>query len=83
MPKNGDQGIGLNGSVKNPIVAVFIHISVSDFGAATHPGVGGGTHRRRATFDRCEVRGVFLRVVVVVLICSCVCVRPVSLYTSS
>jgi len=26
--------------------------------------VGGGTHRRRATFDRCEVRGVVLRVVV-------------------
>jgi len=25
----------------------------ADFGAATHPGVGGGTHRRRATFDRC------------------------------
>jgi len=22
-------------------------------GAATHPGVGGGTHRRRATADRC------------------------------
>jgi len=21
--------------------------------AATHPGVGGGTHRRRATFERC------------------------------
>ena len=27
--------------------------SHADFGAATHPGVGGGTHRRRATFDRC------------------------------
>jgi len=27
--------------------------SNTDFGAATHPGVGGGTHRRRATFDRC------------------------------
>ena len=25
--------------------------SHADFGAATHPGVGGGTHRRRATFD--------------------------------
>jgi len=24
-----------------------------DFGAATHPGVGGGTHRRRATFEHC------------------------------
>ena len=24
----------------------------------------GGTHLRRATFDRCEVRGVVLRVVV-------------------
>ena len=23
------------------------------FGAATHPGVGGGTYRRRATFERC------------------------------
>jgi len=31
--------------------------SYADFGAATHPGVGGGTHRRRATFDRCWVRG--------------------------
>ena len=45
----------------------------ADFGAATHPGVGGGTHRRRATFElvKClwEVFvwgfGVFL---------SCVCV---------
>ena len=27
--------------------------SHADFGAATHPGGGGGTHRRRATFDRC------------------------------
>ena len=25
----------------------------ADFGAATHPAVGGGMHRRRATFDRC------------------------------
>jgi len=25
----------------------------ADFGAATHPDVGGGTHRRRATFERC------------------------------
>jgi len=24
-----------------------------DFGAATYPGVGGGTHRRRATSERC------------------------------
>jgi len=23
-------------------------------GEGTHPGVGGGTHRRRATFERCE-----------------------------
>jgi len=23
------------------------------FGAATHPGVDGGTYRRRATFERC------------------------------
>ena len=36
----------------------------SDFGAATHPGVGDGTHRRRATVERCEVRvgGVRLEV---------------------
>ena len=27
--------------------------SHADFGAATHPGVGGATHRRRATFERC------------------------------
>ena len=25
----------------------------ADFGEATHPGVGGGTHRRRATVERC------------------------------
>ena len=25
----------------------------ADFGAATHLGVGGGTHRRRAAVDRC------------------------------
>jgi len=30
----------------------FDPTSYADFGAATHPGVGGGTHRRRATFDR-------------------------------
>ena len=71
-----------------------IHISNStshaDFGAAT-PGVGGSTHRRRATFDRCQVMGVVLRVVVcggvivvcrVVLFLSCVYVRPVSLLTA-
>ena len=27
--------------------------SHADFGAATHPGVGGGTHRRRGTFESC------------------------------
>jgi len=33
---------------------VFDPTSHADFGAATHPGVGGGTtHRRHATFDRC------------------------------
>jgi len=46
-------------------------------------GVGASTHRRRATFDRCQVRGVVLRVIVcgvvlvvccVVLFVSCVCV---------
>jgi len=31
----------------------YLSTSHADFGAATHPGVGGGTHRRRATFDRC------------------------------
>jgi len=44
---------------------------------------GHGTHRRRATFDHCEVRGAVLRVLVcgvvlvgccVVLFLSCVCV---------
>jgi len=30
----------------------FDPTSDADFGAATRPGVGGGTHRRRATFDR-------------------------------
>jgi len=33
----------------------FDPASHADFGAATHPGVGGGTHRRRATADLCEV----------------------------
>jgi len=50
----------------------------SDFGAATHPGVGGGTHSRRATFDRCSVWGGGVRscgclFVVVFLSCCCVC----------
>jgi len=31
----------------------FDPTSHADFGAATHPGVAGGTHRRRATFERC------------------------------
>jgi len=47
----------------------------ADFGAATHPGVGGGAHRRRATFNRWYVKGVVLRVVVcgvVRVVCLCV-----------
>jgi len=49
---------------------------VIHFGAATHPGVGGGTHRRRATFERCSVfvGGVRLGVwgiVVVACVCRC------------
>ena len=35
------------------IVFAFDPTSHADFGAATHSGVGGGTHRRRATFERC------------------------------
>jgi len=31
----------------------FDSTSHADFGAATHGGVGGGTHRRRATVERC------------------------------
>jgi len=58
--------------------------------AATHPGVGGGTHRRRATFKQCSVFvggdrlgiwGVVLLVCVSgvsfsvgVCVCVCVCV---------
>jgi len=48
--------------------------SHADFGAATHPGVGGGTHRRRATFDRCQVRGWSCMWLFVVLFVSCICV---------
>jgi len=58
------------------------------FGAATHPGVWGDTHRRRATFERYSVfvggvrlgvRGVVLVVCVCVgvggvVLCRCVCV---------
>ena len=45
------------------------------FGVSAH-----STHRRRATFDRCEVRGVFLRVVVCGLVLVvCLCVWPASL----
>jgi len=32
---------------------VFTRNSHAVFGAAAHPGVGGGPHRRRATFERC------------------------------
>ena len=35
------------------IAPEFDPTSHADFGAAAHPGVGGGTHRRRATFERC------------------------------
>jgi len=56
------------------------------------PGVGGGTHRRRATFDRCEVQGggslcgcllwcCSCRVVCCVVLVVCLCVCPVSLHT--
>jgi len=56
-------------------------VTVRFFGSqvSAHPGVGGGAHRRRATFDRCEVRGVILRVVVYgVVLVVCLCVWPVS-----
>jgi len=57
-----------------------------------NPGVGGGTHRRRATFDRCSVRrGVFVWSFAVLFLSSrvlcgaalvvCLCVWPVSLHT--
>ena len=64
----------------------FDPTSHADFGATAHPGVGGGTHRRRATFARCEVfvAGVRLGVwgaVLVICVCRgccslsvCVCV---------
>ena len=62
--------------------------SHADFGAATHPGVKGGTHRRRATFEHCYMcvgrvhLGVWSAVLVVcvcvgvggVILCGCVCV---------
>jgi len=58
---------------------LFYRRGFADFGTATHPGTGGGTHRRGATFDRCSLRGVVLRVVVcgVVLV---VCVRVCDLF---
>ena len=31
----------------------FDPTSHADFGVDTHPGVGGGTHRRRAPVERC------------------------------
>ena len=40
----------------NRRLRVHIHTGTTasaDFGAAIHPGVGGGTHRRRAIFERC------------------------------
>jgi len=40
-------------SVAPQAASDFDLTSHADFGAATHPGVGGGTHRRRATFERC------------------------------
>jgi len=33
-------------------IHLSIHLSIY-LSAATHPGVGGGTHRRRATVERC------------------------------
>ena len=38
---------------KDRAASDFDPTSHADFGAATHPGVGGGTHRRRATVERC------------------------------
>jgi len=51
------------------------HVLTAALGAATHPGLGGGTHRRRATFEHgyVFVRGVRLGVWGVVLVV-CVCV---------
>ena len=36
-----------------PLPLLCIHPCPQANRAATHPGVGSGTHRRRATFDRC------------------------------
>jgi len=54
--------------------------SHADFAAATHPGMGGGTHRRRAAFERREVfvGGVRLEVWgAVLVVCVCVSVSGV------
>jgi len=40
-------------SLSHGAASDFDPTSHADFGAATHPGVGGGTHRRRATFEPC------------------------------
>jgi len=48
--KNEDWLVHRSVEVNEYLVQAKIY---ADFGAATHPGVGGGTHRRRATFDRC------------------------------
>ena len=50
-----------------------------DFGAATHPGVGGGRHRRRATFElvKCFWEVFVRRFRVLFLSCLCVSVSGV------
>jgi len=85
-----DQRIFFNGSVNSRTVAVFtqdgcLKRTANSLGGSFE-GVGGGTHHRRATFERCYVLvgGVRLqccsrrvRVCVVVggvVLCRCVCV---------
>ena len=53
--KSGETRMG--GVHKNQKIGEFSFRGILQPTTATHPGVGGGTHRRRATFDRCSVRG--------------------------
>jgi len=50
IPEEGPKPLHRSTAISNAAAPLISH---TDFGAATHPGVGGGTYRRRATFDRC------------------------------
>jgi len=62
-------------------ITYFAWLTLSMIQIRTYSMLLYSQDRRRTTFDRCSVRGVFLRVVVCgVVVVVCLCVGPISLW---